>query len=100
MRAHAVRDPLANDPGHAATWLAELERIAGPAKVEHWAKAATEWDRLSHPHDAAYCRWRAAQLALATSQGSVAARLLRRAATDAGEHVPLRQMVAATAQSG
>ena len=96
MRAHAVRDPLANDPGHSATWLAELERIAGTAKVEHWAKAATEWDRLSHPHDAAYCRWRAAQLALAAGQGSVAARLLRRAATDAGEHVLLRQVIEET----
>jgi tetratricopeptide (TPR) repeat protein len=96
LRANAVRDPLAHDPGHAATWLAELARVAGTATLEDWAKAATEWDRLSRPHDAAYCRWRAAQLALAIGQGSVAARLLRRAAADAGQHVLLRQVIAAT----
>ena len=48
------------------------------------------------PHDAAYCRWRGAQVALATGQGTVAARLLRRAARDAREHVPLSTAIAET----
>ena len=55
--------------------------------------------RMGHPprpHEAAYCRWRAAQAALRDGQGTVAARLLKRAAADAREHVPLSQAIAAT----
>ena len=33
----------------------------GTATVDHWGRAATEWDGVTRPHDAAYCRWRGAR---------------------------------------
>ena len=77
-------------------WEAELARLEDTGSVDQWARAATGWDRLTRPHDAAYCRWRAAQVALREGQGTVAARLLKRAATAAREHVPLSHAIAAT----
>ena len=59
---------------------------------------ATQWDLIGRPHDAAYCRWRGAQVALRHGSGHVAARLLKKAATDAREHVPLSEAIAATAR--
>jgi tetratricopeptide (TPR) repeat protein len=79
--------PLA--PAGALTYSAELGRLGGDQRVDAWLTAATEWDRLSRPHEAAYCRWRAAEIALREGQATTAARLLKRAATDAREHVPL-----------
>jgi hypothetical protein len=64
--------------------------------VDLWVAAATEWDRINRPHDAAYSRWRAAQVALATGQATMAATLLRRAARDARENVPLLDDISAT----
>lgn len=82
---------------HAAPqWVAELARLNGNESVKHWGRAAGAWDRLDRPHDAAYCRWRGAQVALREGQGTVAARLLKRAAADAREHVPLAEAIAAT----
>jgi hypothetical protein len=66
------------------------------AGVEGWVAADSEWDNLSRPHDSAYCRWRAAQMAISTGQAAMAGKLLRRAASDAGEHVPLLGAVRAT----
>ena len=63
-------DPLDPDAVHAAaaaarsTWRAELARLHGVARLQHWAGAAEQWDLLGRPHEAAYCRWRAAELAL------------------------------------
>ena len=85
----AVRPSFAFRPALAATWAAESARLAGTPSVERWVAAAREWDRITRPHDAAYCRWHAAQVALTTGQGSTAHRLLRRAEHDAREHVPL-----------
>jgi hypothetical protein len=105
LRSQAQADPLAPDAvsaerfANAARWVAELARLAGEAKVEQWTSAATAWDQIERPHDAAYCRWRAAQVALATGQGTLAARLLKRAARDAREHVPLSAAIAETAAS-
>jgi hypothetical protein len=78
-------------------WVAELARLEGTATVEAWTRAATEWDAFARPHDASYCRWRGAQTALAAGQATVAGRLLRRAAHDAREHVPLAAAIAETA---
>ena len=75
-------------PAQGAAWAAETARLVGRPSLELWADGRRHWDRLGRPHDAAYCRWRGAQVALATGQGTVAARLLRRAARDAREHVP------------
>ena len=54
-----------------------------------WAGAAEQWDLVGRPHDAAYCRWRAAELALQEGEGALAGRLLRRAHAQARGHVPL-----------
>jgi tetratricopeptide (TPR) repeat protein len=95
LRASAAKDPFGADAvpadrrAQGATWDAELARLAGTAVPEHWISAAAAWDRLARPHDAAYCRWRGAQLARATGRSDVASKLLRRAARDARQHVPL-----------
>ncbi len=83
-----------------ATWTAEMSRLNGTETVEHWVNAAGEWGAIGRPHDAAYCHWRGAEVALRIGQGTVAARLLKRAASDAGEHVPLNRAIAATAGGG
>ncbi|MFC4784210.1 ATP-binding protein [Nocardioides sp. MAHUQ-72] len=102
LLARAVADPLAPHPAIvcrpalAAAWAAERARLAGRESVDLWVTAAREWDRLTRPHDAAYCRWRAAEVALATGEGTVAQRLLARATRDAREHVPLLEAIRAT----
>ena len=80
-----------------ATYAAERARAAGGATSHQWHAAATEWDQLGRPHDAAYCRWRTAQVAITDGQRTVAERLLRRAAREARGHVPLTDAIAATA---
>ena len=83
-------------PACATTWRAELARSAGTGSVELWVSAATEWDRIARPHDAAYCLWRAASLAFRQGQGTTATRLVRRAAPKAVTHAPLKQAIAST----
>ena len=82
---------------YAAAWGAELNRSNHSSTVVDWASAAAEWDALGWPHDAAYCRWRGAQVAIAQGEGTVAGRLLTRAARDARAHVPLGEAITATA---
>ena len=95
LRSSALIDPFLPGRGptdghaHGLTWTAEIARLDGTQSVETWVTAAAEWDSLTRPHDAAYCRWRAAQVALLEGRGTVAARLLKRAASDAREHAPL-----------
>ena len=102
--AGAFADPFGDQafdaavPGWSRAWHAELSRIAGSTSVDLWVGAAREWDRLRRPHDAAYCRWRAAQVALRADQGTTATRLLKRAATDARGHVPLSEAIGRTAR--
>jgi tetratricopeptide (TPR) repeat protein len=99
-RLSLFSDPLAADAvmgdhaAQASRWDAELSRLRGNPDPALWAAAALEWDRLDRPHDAAYCR--GAQAALDMGQGTVARRLLKRAATDAREHVPLTRAIAET----
>jgi tetratricopeptide (TPR) repeat protein len=83
----------ASGPASVATGEAELGRLGDNQSVEIWTGAAMLWDKLARPYDAAYCRWRAAQVALATGQATLAQRLLKRAATDAREHAPLRAAI-------
>jgi hypothetical protein len=105
LRGRALVDPLGPGPAPivrpavTAQWHAELARIDDLDTVEQWSLAATSWDAFSSPHDAAYCRWRASQVALREGQGAVAARLLKRAATEAREHVPLQAAIRATGQA-
>jgi tetratricopeptide (TPR) repeat protein len=75
---------------------AERARLHNKDTVDLWVEAARDWDHIQRPHDAAYCRWRAAQLALRGGQGTAAAKLLRRAAHDARQHVPLTAAIDAT----
>jgi len=103
LRDEAVDDPFEPLPADrvrsalASSWTAETLRLSGRAEVETWVAAARRWDRLTRPHEAAYCRWRAAEVALRTGQGSAARSLLQRARHDAREHVPLLALIAATA---
>lgn len=103
LRRRAAVDPLAPGPmpvsrdAWAATWNAERARLLTQDTTDLWAAAAVAHDRVNSPHDAAYCRWRAAQCALRDGQGTVATRMLRRAAADAREHVPLSRAIATTA---
>jgi hypothetical protein len=109
LRPRLGVDPLGPGPGarpvpgyrRAATaaWHAELMRVERADTPEIWATAAGEWDKITRPHDAAYCRWRAAQAALRDGQATLAIRMLKRAAADAREHVPLQRAIAATAAS-
>lgn len=104
-RAGAAVDPFGPDAiGVAAAvwhlvWRAELARLEGSEEVDLWTAAATGWDRLARPHEAGYCRWRAAQVALREGSGTVGSRLLARAARDARQHVPLTDAIARTATS-
>jgi hypothetical protein len=100
----SAADDLPSDPccacdaaqqADTATYAAEMARLADRQTVGLWMGAAAEWDKLDRPHDAAYCRWRAAQVALATGQATRATALLRRAARQAREHVPLLEAIAA-----
>ena len=97
-------DPFAPHPllvtpaARGATWAAELARLEGQETVEGWVAAAAAWDRLTRPYDAAYCRWRGAQVALGTVQGTLAGRLLKRATLDARGHVPLSEAIRRTAR--
>jgi hypothetical protein len=86
-------------PAYASTMRAEVARMAGSATDELWADATSHWDRLARPHLAAYCRWRAAQVAAAMGKGSIAARLLKRAARESRTHVPLHAAITSTAGS-
>jgi tetratricopeptide (TPR) repeat protein len=83
-------------PTWALQWHAELARVEQRDDMNAWTRVAAAWDGLRRPHDAAYCRWRAAQVAVRDGQGTVAARLLTKAATDAREHVPLSEAIATT----
>ena len=77
-----------------------MDRLAGGHDVRPWLAAASAWDTLGRPHDAAYARWRAAQAHIATGQAGRVPALLRRAARDAREHQPLLAVVLATQQEG
>lgn len=77
----------------AALWSAERARLAGVATIALWTAAASGAARIGRAHDASYCRWRAAGLALAEGRRAMADKLLRRAAQDAREHLPLREAI-------
>ncbi|KRF32415.1 ATP-binding protein [Nocardioides sp. Soil805] len=101
-RSSGHLDPLGPDArgpdlvANRLLWCAELDRIDSSDRLEQWVEAAAAWDRVTRPHDAAYCRWRGAQVALREGRATLAARLLKRAAADAREHVPLLRAITAT----
>jgi hypothetical protein len=97
----AARDPFEPHPGYAArpawraTYEAELHRLSGGQEVAPWLSAALAWDVLDRPHDAAYCRWRAARAAVAAGRGTSAVALLDQARRQARGHQPLLDAIAA-----
>jgi hypothetical protein len=103
FREQAPTDPLGTEQTHperaalAATWSAETARLDGVDSVEAWVGAATQCQKARRPHDAGYCRWRAAQAASRTGDLGVASRLLRAASRDASQHVPLLDAIRASA---
>ena len=104
LHDQAQIDPFAQSghfearPAHGAAWRAEMARLAGKPSLELWAETARHWDRLGRRHDAAYCRWRGAQIALVAGQATTATKLLRRAARDGREHAPLLSAIQQTAK--
>lgn len=90
------RPPSTPSRAFAASWRAEMARVDGTGTVAQWVAAAKAWDAMFWPHDAAYCRWRAAQVALREGSGTAAARLIKRATSGAREHVPLLHAIART----
>ncbi len=106
LRARMAVDPfgpstfVAARPALHAAWAAETARLSGAPSLDLCAAAAARFDRIGRPHDAAYHRWRGAELALATGQATLATRLLRRAERDAHEHVPLVTAIRATVRAG
>ena len=106
LEAAAGGEPFAPRPTDAlrralaASWAAERARLAGTSTIGVWDAAAGAWDRLGWPHEAAYCRWRAAEVALAAGQGTVAARLLRRATQQARGHTPLLAAISGSSAVG
>ena len=91
---------IAAQPAWAATWRAERLRLEQRSTVDSWLTAATMWDGLTHPFDAAYCRWRAAQAAVWEGRRTLAGTLLQRASRQARGHRPLHAAIAATAAGG
>ena len=87
----------ADERATAESWRAETARLSGATSIPLWTGAAGEWDKIDRPHDAAYCRWRGARDALTMGEGRIAQRMLRRAAQQAGEHVPLATAISETA---
>ena len=104
LRAALHHDPFAPravpaDRIAARQWFAELDRLDGHDTIDVWVRAARTWDSVRRPHDAAYCRWRAAEVALRHGEGTVAAQLLKRATRDAREHVPLSRAISSMASA-
>ena len=80
----------------AATYDAEVARGAGRQTTTMWVDAAALFDRVRRPHPAAYCRWRGAQVALASGRGRVASGLIDTALRDARQHQPLTDAIRST----
>jgi hypothetical protein len=102
LRERAPQSPftsshLADAMATHASWRAETARLSGSPSIPLWSQAAGAWDKIDRPHDAAYCRWRGAQDALAVGEPRTAQRMLRRAAQQAREHVPLATVISETA---
>jgi DNA-binding CsgD family transcriptional regulator len=97
-------DPFADQPGVAtagaryATWRAERARLNDAEQADLWEVAASAWEALQRPHRSAYALWRHADALLAQRRASAATAVLRRAATLAGEMVPLQVEITALAR--
>jgi DNA-binding CsgD family transcriptional regulator len=76
------------------TWQAEWSRLQGESNPSVWEQAAATWDAIARPHTAAYARWRQAPALLTMPGGRAsAAAVLRAAARQATQHVPLSNAI-------
>jgi DNA-binding CsgD family transcriptional regulator len=105
-RLASARAPQAHYPpvtAHLQAAQAERSRLEGRSDPERWRAAAAAWERLEHPYDAAYARYREAE-ALLAERGSrlQAEQVLRgayRTAVTLGAE-PLRREAELLAQRG
>jgi DNA-binding CsgD family transcriptional regulator/tetratricopeptide (TPR) repeat protein len=105
-RLTAAELPQAAYPEVACNLLlarAELSRLEGRSDPERWRRAAASWERLEHPFDAAYARFRQAEALLA----GVGPRLEAEQVLRSAQHTvvtlgaaPLRREIELLAQRG
>lgn len=98
LLAGANLDPFGNVPAtaqdDALSWQAESSRLRGESDTTLWEQAATAWDALTGQDRAAYARWRQAEALLAMPYGRApASTVLRAAAMQATQHVPLANAI-------
>ena len=80
MQAAADEASAADFPAQLAQAGAEWTRAEGAATPSAWAKAATLWQALGQPYDAAYCRFRQGEALLAKGEADAGVKLLDEAA--------------------
>jgi DNA-binding CsgD family transcriptional regulator len=105
LHAAAKADPFAPRPlpvtgaAHGRSWRAEWTRLRGEHDSQAWHAAAAAWEALSRPHRAAYARWRQAEALLARPYGRApATEILRAAARQAAQHLPLSAAISELAR--
>ena len=95
LRAAAVESTAADFPAQLAQAEAELTRAEGAPDPAAWEQAADLWAALRQPYEAAYCRFRQGEAALASGQVETGASLLAGAAEVANRMgaLPLARMI-------
>jgi DNA-binding CsgD family transcriptional regulator len=105
-RLATARAPQARYPpvaAHVQAAQAERSRLEGRSDPGRWRAAAAAWERLEHPYDAAYARFREAEALLAAGGSRQQAETALRAAhqtTVALGAMPLRREIELLAQRG
>jgi DNA-binding CsgD family transcriptional regulator len=105
-RLATTRAPQTRYPPVAAqlqTAQAERSRLEGRSDPERWRAAAAAWERLEHPYDAAYARFRQAEALLAERGSRLQAQQVLRSAYRTAVTLragPLRREVELLAQRG
>jgi DNA-binding CsgD family transcriptional regulator/tetratricopeptide (TPR) repeat protein len=105
-RLTAAESPQAAYPEVACNLLlarAELSRLEGRSDPEGWRTAAAAWERLEHPFDAAYARFREAEALLAGGTPRPRAEQVLRGAHQTAVTLgagPLRREIELLAQRG
>jgi DNA-binding CsgD family transcriptional regulator len=105
LHAAAKADPFAprplpvTGPAHGRSWRAEWTRLRGEHEPQAWHEAVAAWEALSRPHRAAYAQWRQAEALLARPYGRApATEVLRAAARQAAQHLPLSAAISELAR--
>jgi DNA-binding CsgD family transcriptional regulator/tetratricopeptide (TPR) repeat protein len=105
-RLATTRAPQARYPpvaAHLRAAQAERSRLEGRSDPGRWRAAAAAWERLEHPYDAAYARFRQAEALLAERGSRLQAEQVLRSAYRTAVTLragPLRRQVELLAQRG